>query len=109
MHGLWLMVYNIFQTETATLQKIGVNNFGNETVLSTQTVKIDPVFGWKQMYNKDGQQFQGLKSIISDVDFDIEHDVWRLTYKGRNYRVEEMLPMYSIGGNVLEHIEIVFR
>lgn len=104
------MVYDIFQTATATLQKKGSTASGDETVISSQSVSVDPLLGWKNMYDSQGNIFRGASTILSDVaDVDVSHLRYDLVYKGRTYQVEQMSPIYSIGGNVLEHLEVVLR
>ena len=105
-----MSAFDIFQTETGTLQKKGSSASGDETVISSQSVNVDPVFGWKNMYDSQGNIFRGASTILSDVaDVDVSHLRYDLVYKGRTYQVEQMLPVYSIGGNVLEHLEVIVR
>lgn len=104
------MVFDIFQTETGTLQKKAGSASGDETIISSLTVSVDPVFGWKNMYDSQGNIYRGASTVLSDVaDVDVAHNRYDLIYKGRTYQVEQMLPVYSIGGNVLEHIEVILR
>lgn len=104
------MSYSIFQTTTATMKKMTTDGFGKDTASLSFTVKIDPGLGKKTEYNTDGQMYTGLSTVITAHDsFDVTHDNWRLDYNGREYQIEDMVPMYSIGGNVLEHVEVTLR
>lgn len=99
-----------FQTATATMKKITTDGYGDETVASSFTVSIDPVLGKKVTHDRDGQVFTGLTTLVTDIDsFDITHDRWNLNYNGREYQIQEVVPFYSIGGNVLEHLELVLK
>lgn len=103
-------MFNKFQTATATLKKIGVDGSGDETVLESFSVDIDPVFGWKRTYSKTGTQFTGMSTVITPKsNFDVHYDNWKMDYEGKTYQIETLVPFYSIGGNVLTHIEVVFR
>lgn len=104
------MAFEVFNTTTATMKKITTDGYGDQTVASSFTVEIDPVLGKKNRFDDEGEIYTGLQTIITAHDsIDVTHDKWQLEYNGRNYQIEEMLPMYSIGGNVLEHVEVVLR
>lgn len=102
------MEFKAFQTATATMKKIEKDGFGDETVTDSFSVDIDPVFGWKRGYDTDGEQVTGKTTIISAHDsIDVAHTNWKLEYNGSTYTISDMVPFYSIGGNVLEHVEVM--
>ena len=104
------MGFSAFQSETGTLKKITRDGFGDVTISQSFQVKIDPVFGWKRTFDREGKVFTGLSTIITpNTNFDVDYADWVLTYKGKDYQIEELKPFYSIGGNVLTHIEAVMR
>lgn len=102
------MPFNAFQSATATMKKIDKDGYGDETETASFSVDIDPVFGWKRGYNTDGEQVTGKTTIISAHDsIDVAHTNWKLEYNGKEYIIKDMVPFYSIGGNVLEHVEVM--
>jgi hypothetical protein len=104
------MVYKIFQTATATLKEMSVDNFGNNTVVKSFAVEIDPVLGYKKGFNAQGEEITGVSTIITATDdIDVTKRTYHLDYLGRTYRVEQMIPYYSIGANILEHVEVLLR
>lgn len=103
------MSFSVFQTATATLKEMTTDGYGKETVASSFSVDIDPVLGYKRTFSTDGEEIVGVQTIISpNVNIDVTK-VYKLDYNGRTYQVERMIPFYSIGGNVLEHVEVVLR
>lgn len=104
------MGFRIFQTATATLKEKEVNNFGDDVVVNSFTVDIDPVLGYKRGFNNQGEEITGVSTIITATDeIDVTKRNYTLEYLGREYRVEQIIPFYSIGSNVLEHVEVLLR
>jgi len=104
------MAFDQFQTATAMLKRIDTDGFGDEAVTDSFEVQIDPVFGWKRAFDDQGEQYTGKTTVISGNDrIDPSHTRWRLEYNDREYQVSDMMPFYSIGGNLLEHVEVVLR
>ena len=104
------MAFDIFQTASATLKEKEVNNFGDDVVVKSFTVQIDPVLGYKRGFNNQGEEIGGISTIITATsDIDITKRNYTLEYAGREYRVEQMVPFYSIGSSVLEHVEVLLR
>lgn len=105
-----MSVFDVFQTVTATMQKITVDGFGDETVSSSFNVDIDPVLGRKRIFTSDQEEIEGFETIISpNSNIDLAHDNYTLIYNGRTYQVEDIEPFYTIGTNEIEHFEITLR
>lgn len=103
------MAFSVFQTETAILKEMTTDGYGQETVVTSFSVDIDPVLGYKRTFSTDGEEITGVQTIISpNVNIDVTK-VYKLDYNGRTYQVERMIPFYSIGGNILEHVEVLLR
>lgn len=107
------MAFSIFQTATATLNKITTDGFGDESVSASLSVEIDPTFGFKRMFNNNGEVVDGVSTIITGSGlqdfYDETHNKWSLTYNGKDWQVEQPVPFYKIGTDVLEHIEVALR
>jgi hypothetical protein len=107
------MEFNAFQTESGTLKKIGTDFGGDETVISSHNVSVDPVFGFKRITTRENEEITGLRTIITsptlENDYDLSHRNWKLEYKGTDYQIEQPVPFYTIGTNNLEHIEVILR
>jgi hypothetical protein len=102
--------FDIFQTATATMEKVTTDGFGDETVASSFSVEIDPVLGKKQTYTKEQEQVTGLSTVISpNSNIDLSHDRWNLVYDGRTYQIEELEPFYKIGTNDISHYQVIIR
>ena len=104
------MTWSQFQTATGILRKIGKSFDGSPEVLSSQVVEVDPVFGWQSAYDREGNKFNGKSTILTGfTDFDVSHENWELEYEGNTFKIGDLQPVYSIGGNVLEHLEVVLK
>lgn len=105
------MSFTVFQTATATLNKLGTDGYGGSSVDDTLSVKIDPTFGYKRTFNTDGEMIDGVETIISGIGlqdfFDETHRKWSLKYKSKDWKVERATPFYKVGTDVLEHIEVI--
>lgn len=102
-----------YQTESATVSKITTDGFGDETVASSFSVDIDPVFAFKRVFTSEHEEITGQSTIITSTslksNFDLTHEKWKLTYNGRDYQVEQPTPYYTPGTDRLEFIEVVLR
>lgn len=104
------MNFSMFQTATATMQLMSVDGYGKPTVSSSFSVDIDPVMGYKRTFTADGEEINGIETIISANDnIDLTEKNYRLVYNGMTFQVERLEPFYSIGSNVVEHYEVVLR
>lgn len=104
------MAFKIFQTESATIKLMSTDGYGTETVSNSFAVEIDPVLGYKRVFTNDGEEITGIKTIITATDdIDLTERNYVLEFNGRDYQVEQMVPFYSIGGNTLEHVEVILR
>lgn len=104
------MAFNVFQTATATLKRTERDKFGDESVVESFVVDIDPVLGYKRVFSDNGEVITGRTTIITPTEnVDVSKRVYVLEYLGNTYQVESMIPYYSIGGNVLQHIEVILR
>lgn len=105
-----MSVFDVFQTVTATMQKITVDGFGDETISSSFSVDIDPVLGRKRVFTDDQVEVEGFETVISpSSNIDLTHDNWKLVYNGRTYQVEGIEPFYHIGTNNISHYEVTLR
>lgn len=104
------MSFDVFQTATATMQKLSVDGSGDGSVSSSFTVKVDPVLGRKRIFSDDQEEIAGFETVISPNDsIDLTHDRWNLVYNGRTYKVEGIEPFYKIGTDIIEHYEVSLR
>lgn len=104
------MRFSAFQTETATLRKVGIDNFGDTTDLETYECRIDPTLGKSVTFDKDGEQVRGRETVLDDLpELDLNHDRWELDFRGRKYNVEELTPMPKIGETKPQHYEVLLR
>lgn len=104
------MSFSEFQTDTATMKKITTDGAGDETVASSFTVDIDPVFGFQRVYTQDDVAVTGRSTVISPHDsIDVTHNNWKITYNGTDYDVEELTPFYRIGTDTLESVQVILR
>lgn len=102
------MSFNIFQTDVGVLRKVGVDNFGNKTNLAVYDCMVDPVFGFKRGFSRDGEQITGKSTVIDGVpELDLSHRQWELDFKGNTYRVHDFVPYPRIGSNEPEHYEVM--
>ena len=110
MRGFSLMAFDIFQTESATLRKVGVDNFGNVTNLESYSCRIDPTLGKEVRFDKDGEQVRGRDTVLDGLpELDQTHDRWELDFRGRKYNVERLTGMPAIGSNKPQHYEVLLR
>jgi hypothetical protein len=107
------MEFNVFQTASGTLKKVTTDGNGDETVSNSYGVNLDPVFGFKDTFDSNGNNVRGMKTILTSVsledDFDFTHYKWKLEYNGKDYDIMSPVPFYTIGTNDLEHIEVMLR
>ena len=104
------MAFDIFQSDTGVLRKIGSDEFGTETDLESYDCMVDPVFGFKRSFDRDGEQIQGKTTVLDGLpELDLSHRKWRLDYKGNTYRVEDFVPFPAIGSNKPNHYEVLLR
>jgi len=104
------MMWSQFQTATGTLRKMSKSFDGSPEVVSSEVVEVDPVFGWQSAYDKDGNKFNGKSTILTGFSsFDVSHTDWELRYEGVDYKIGDLVPIYSLGGNVIEHLEVVLK
>lgn len=104
------MSFDVFQTVTATMQKITTDGFGDETVDSSFTVDIDPVLGRDRIFTQEQEEIEGYSTVVSPhSSIDLTHDRWNLVYNGRTYQVEGIEPFYTIGTTDIEHYEVTIR
>lgn len=107
------MSFNAFQTATATFKKITTDGAGDETVSSSITVKIDPVFGWKRTFTTDNEAVEGQETVISEHESDLQgffdetHYNYELEYNGKEYDVKHPTPFYKIGTTQLDFIQVI--
>ena len=105
------MTFTDFQSESATVRKIGTDRYGDESTLDTFTVEIDPVFGFKRVFSKENEEITGRSTIITATNlqskFDLTHTNWKLDYNGRTHNIEQVTPFYTIGTTRLEFLELV--
>lgn len=103
-------IFKAFQTETATLKKVTTDGSGDETVSESFTVNIDPVFGFNRIHTKENEEITGQSTIITssslESDFDLTHRQWKLEFNGHEYDVKQPMPLYEVGTNNLQHIEV---
>lgn len=102
--------FTAFQTETATLKKITLDGAQDETVANSYTVNIDPVFGFQRTHSTENEDIRGRSTILTsdslEADFDLTHRRWKLEYNGHEYNIKEPTPIYAIGTNNLQHVEV---
>lgn len=104
------MSFDIFQTATATMNKIAKDGFGDETVSDSFEVSIDPVLGKKLIYTQENEEVMGMETVISyNENIDLSHDRYSLTYNGRTYQVEGIEPFYTTSTMDIEHYEVTLR
>ena len=104
------MSFAIFQTESATLQKIGTDKFGNRTILESYNCRIDPTLGKEIRFDKDGEQVRGRDTVLDGLpELDQTHDRWELDFRGRTYNVERLTGYPAIGSNKPDHYEVLLR
>lgn len=102
------MSYDEFQTDTGTLRKIVTDNFGDPSVDASYSCRVDPVFGFKRGFNREGEQITGKTTVLDDLPtLDLSHRKWRLDYNGNEYNVEDLTPVPEIGSNVPNHYEVM--
>ena len=105
-----MSAFDIFQTATATMEKITTDGFGDESVSTSFTVDIDPVLGRERIFTKEQEEVEGFETIISPNDnIDLSHDRWNLVYDGRTYQIEGIEPFYDIGTSTISHYEVTLR
>ena len=110
MRGLKDMAFSKFQTAEGTLRKVGTDNFGNTTNLETYPCGVDPVFGFKRGFDKDGETISGKTTILDGLpELDLSHKQWELDYNGNSYNIEDLVPFPPIGSNEPSHYEIMIR
>ena len=108
MQGFKYMEFNVFQTATGTLRKVSTDNFGNKTNVETYTVNVDPAFGFKHGFDRDGQRITGKSTVLDGLpEIDISHRQWELDYNGNTYRIEDLVPYPAIGSNKPQHYEVM--
>jgi hypothetical protein len=104
------MVFDVFQTATATMKRKTKDRAGDETVAESFQVKIDPVLGNKRIYTDQNEVITGIGTVISAHDsIDITSTNYVLDYNGREYQIENMVPQYHIGTNNISHYEVTLR
>lgn len=102
------MSFSAFQTASGTLRKIDTDNFGDPVVLAEYPVDLDPVFGFKRGFNREGEQITGKSTTLDGLpQLDLSHLKWELDYKGNTYKVEDLVPFPKIGSNEPEHYEVL--
>lgn len=108
------MKFSDFQTESGTLKKMETDGFGDLTVADSLAVQVDPDFGWEQVFTDQQEQVTGRTTVVTSEDpadlrgfWDETHRDWVLTYKAKDWKVEEGTPRHNIGGNQLQHLELV--
>jgi len=102
--------YDIFMTATATMNKMVVDGFGDETVDSSFTVDIDPVLGRDRIFTTEEEYVDGFNTVIAyNENVDLTHDKWQLVYNGRTYQIEGIEPFYTVGTLNIEHFEVTLR
>jgi len=105
-----MSAFDIFQTVEATMKKITVDGFGDETASTTFTVDIDPVLGRRRIFTNDQEEIEGFETVISpNSNIDLTHERWDLTYNGRTYQIEGLEPFYVIGTDEIDHYEATLR
>ena len=107
------MSFQIVQTGIATLSKITVDGFGDESVSDTIAIKVDPTFSFKRVFTRENEEVTGMETIITadalQSFYDPTHEKYRITYQGRDYQAEYMEPFYTVGTSNLEHIQVLLR
>lgn len=105
------MRFSDFQTETATLEKIETDAYGDPSVADSFEVEVDPVFGYKRIHTGEGEEITGRSTIITGMGdgFDPTHRNWRLAFRGKEWQVEEAVPFYPAGSNELDFVELTMR
>lgn len=104
------MPFEIFQTVTATMNKIKIDGSGDKSVLGSFSVDIDPVLGRKRIFTQDQEEIEGMETVISpNSNIDLSHDRWELVYNGRTYQIESIEPYYDIGTTTVRHYEVTMR
>lgn len=107
------MAFSVFQTATGTLKKMTTDAYGDESVDSTLSVNVDPVFGFKRVYSDEDEEITGQSTIITadslESFFEQTHRNWVLSFNSKDFQVEKATPFYTIGTDNLEHIELVLR
>ena len=102
------MAFSVFQTATGTLRKVSTDNFGNKTNVASYTVNVDPVFGFKRGFDRDGEQVTGKTTVLDGLpELDLSHNQWELDYKNNTYLVNDLVPFPAIGSNEPEHYEVM--
>lgn len=109
MQGIQAMAFSIFQTASAIWIEVETNVSGDDVQVSSQTVEVDPTFGVQRGFNVEGEEITGISTIVTGLSNIDETKRYKLTYNNQTYNVEQITPFYSIGGNVLEHIEVLLR
>lgn len=105
-----MSAFDIFQTATATMQKITVDGYGDETVSTSFSVDIDPVLGRERIFTQEQEEIEGYETIISpNSNIDLSHDRWNIVYNGRTYQVEGIEPFYAIGTSDISHYQVTLR
>lgn len=104
------MIFDIFQTATATMNKVTSDGFGDDTVSLSFEVKIDPVLGKKLVYTQENEEVMGFETVISAHDnIDLTHDRYTLSYNGRTYQIESITPFYTTSTMNVGHYEVTLR
>lgn len=104
------MGFEIFQTATATMNKITTDGYGDETVSLSFEVKIDPVLGKKLIYTQENEEVLGMETVISyNENIDLSHARYTLEYNGRTYQIEGIEPFYTTSTMNIEHYEVTLR
>jgi len=102
------MSFSPFQTATGTLRKVGTDNLGNKTNLETYTVNLDPVFGFKRGFDRDGEHITGKTTVLDGLpELDLSHNKWELDYNDNTYLVNDLVPFPAIGSNEPEFYEVI--
>ncbi len=104
------MAFDVFQTATATMSRKEADSFGDDSVVESFTVDIDPVLGRKRVFTDENEEITGLSTVISPHDsINLEFNNYTLDYNGREYQIEEIIPQYDIGTDRISHYEVVLR
>ena len=104
------MSFSVFQTESATLRKVGTDAYGDVSTIESYPCSIDPTLGKEVRFDSEGEQVRGRETVLDDLpEIDLNHDRYEVDFRGRTYIVERLTGFPAIGGTKPQHYEVLLR
>lgn len=107
------MVFNSFQNDTATLQRLALDFGGNKTVQQSISVKCDVQFQVKRTTNSDGEEITTVAtafvSPLPSLTALSAHKQWQFVYQGVTYQVERYRRVRFPASPAVSHYELDLR